>query len=221
MSPKIRFTLFVLLVAALMVTACGPSQADYNAQQTQISELQEKLTTPTPSNEQLQAQIAEMQAQLSATPSASSVISTPRPTDDAAQPISCELDKIGTWSEVSSAGPQRIEVGGHGVQQLDFYPLKGVKSISYIVPAIAPNEIPAIYYGYGSIWEGQLPACANFDFVADATNYASARLDSGHSGLVIDLRGGQFKVVANTANMSQKDIDALLAQHMAAMDPTK
>jgi len=68
MSPKIRFTLFVLLVAALMVTACGPSQADYNAQQTQISELQEKLTTPTPSNEQLQAQIAEMQAQLVSIP---------------------------------------------------------------------------------------------------------------------------------------------------------
>lgn len=134
---------------------------------------------------------------------------------------SCNLDKIGTWSEVSSAGPQRIEVGGHGVQQLDFYPLKGVKSISYIVPVIAPNEVPAIYYGYGSIWEGQFPVCANFDFVADATNYAKARLDSGHSGLVIDLRGGQFKVVANTANMSQKDIDALLAQHMAAMDPTK
>lgn len=164
----------------------------------------------------MSAQLTE-QAMVTVTPTA-----TTAPTEaPAQQPTSCELDKIGTWSEISSAGPQRIEVGGHGVQQLDFYPLKGVKSISYIVPAIAPNEIPAIYYGYGSIWEGQLPACANFDFVADATNYAQPRLDSGHSGLVIDLRGGQFKVVANTANMSQKDIDALLAQHMAAMDPTK
>ena len=144
-------------------------------------------------------------------------ISVPAP----AQPTSCELDKIGTWSEISSTSPYRIEVGGHGVQHMDFYPAKDVKSVSYIVATIAPIETPAIWFGYGSDWEGQLSECGNFDFVADATNYAKARLDSGHSGLVVDLRGGEFKVVANVANMSQKDIDALLAQHMAAMDPTK
>jgi len=138
-----------------------------------------------------------------------------------AQPTSCELDKIGTWSETSSTSPYRIEVGGHGIQAMDFYPTKDVKSISYIVSAIAPTETPAIWFGYGSDWEGQLSECGNFDFVADATNYAKARLDSGHSGLVVDLRGGQFKVVANVANISQEDINALLALHMAAMDPTK
>ena len=193
-TPKFpRFFLFVLILVALFATACGPAQ--------EIAEA--VVATPTMSVEQ----------QVAATVAA---MSTPTQ-----QPASCELDKIGTWSEVASTSPYRIEVGGHGVQAVDFYPNKGVKTISYIVSSIAPSETPAIWFGYGSIWEGQLPACANFDFVADATNYASARLDSGHSGLVIDLRGGQFKVVANTANISQKGIDALLAQHMAAMDPTK
>lgn len=142
------------------------------------------------------------------------------PGNSAPPQASCVLDKIATWSEASSSNPYRIEVGGHGVQQVDFYP-RGVKAISYIVGAIAPSDTPAIWHGFGSAWEGQLPACANFDFVADATNYARARTDSGHSGLVIDLRGGNFTVVANVSNMTQDEINSLLALHKAAMDPTK
>lgn len=171
-----------------------------------------KCAEPTVEYEDYQAQVLYNCSEVRAF-----VVAQQAPT---ALPTSCELDKIGTWSEISSTSPYRIEVGGHGIQAMDFYPTKDVKSISYIVPAIAPSETPAIWFGYGSNWEGQLSECGNFDFVADATNYAQARLDSGHSGLVIDLRGGQFKVVANVANMSQEDVNALLALHMAAMDPT-
>lgn len=143
-------------------------------------------------------------------PTAASIQSAPP-----APELSCRLDKIGTWSETDSAQSYRIEVGGHGVQHMDFYPTKGVKAVSYIVAAITPSETPMIWWGYGSNWEGNPPGC-EFDWVADAINYAKARLDSGHSGLVVDLRSGSPVVVANVANMSQEQIDALLATHRAA-----
>lgn len=38
-------------------------------------------------------------------------------------------------------------------------------------------------------------------------------MDSGHSGLVVDLRGGELKIVANVAELSDVEVDALLAQH--------
>lgn len=125
----------------------------------------------------------------------------------------CRLDKIGTFAEVAGAGPHRIEIGGGGIQHADFYPGPGIKAVSYIVP---PAEIPDIWSGYGSIWEGQSPDCDNFDWVEDATNYAKARLDSGHSGLVVDLRSGSPTVVANVANLCQRQIDELLAEHRQA-----
>ena len=80
-----------------------------------------------------------------------------------------------------------------------------------------PDGVPDIAWGFGSIWEGDTPECANFDWATDATNYARARLDSGHSGLVIDLRSNPPKVVANLRNLSQSDIMSLLAIHSAAM----
>lgn len=125
----------------------------------------------------------------------------------------CRLDKVATIYEVESAERQRIEVGGHGIQHVDYYPDRGVKAVSYIVPAIAPPEVPAIWWGFGSIWEGQLPECQDFDWEADATGYASARLDSGHSGVVVDLRSGTPEVVANVADLSQDEVDTLLAVH--------
>ena len=119
----------------------------------------------------------------------------------------CELDKVGTWSEGN--GPFRIEVGGHMVQHFDFYPAPGVPAISYIVPPIAdPEGVPSIAHGYGSMWEG--PSC---DYVADATHYARARLDSGHSGLVVVW--GTWEVLANVNNYD--DVAGLLGIHRAAM----
>lgn len=127
-------------------------------------------------------------------------------------------DKVGTWSEVSGAGPQRIEVGGHGTQHLDFYPARGVKAMSYIVQPIAnPDGTPNIAFGHGSIWEWNPPGCS-YDHVTDATNYAKARLDSGHSGIVIDLRVNPPQVVANVSNLSQDAVRALLNVHAAAME---
>jgi len=125
----------------------------------------------------------------------------------------CRLDKVGTFSEVGSAGPQRIEVGGGGGQHADLYPAKGVKAVSYIVP---PTE-PFIYMGFGSIWEGNGASCDNFNWVKDATGYAEDRVDNGHSGLVIDLRGDKPEIVANVQNLSDEEIADLLGQHMDAV----
>lgn len=132
----------------------------------------------------------------------------------------CRLDKVATIYEVESAERQRIEIGGHGTQHVDYYPDRGVKTISYIVPAISPPEVPDIWWGFGSIWEGQLPECADFNWVADATGYAEARLDSGHSGVVIDLRVSDPKkqVVANVAGLSESQIDALKEVHRQGME---
>lgn len=130
----------------------------------------------------------------------------------------CRLDKVGTWSEGNN--PHRIEVGGHGGQHFDFYPQyqPRIYAISYIVNRIAnPDGVPDIAWGYGSLWEGDTPECASFDWAADASRYARARLDSGHSGLVIDLRSNPPRVVTNLRNLSQADIVALLAVHSAAM----
>lgn len=122
-------------------------------------------------------------------------------------------DKIGTWSEGNN--PYRIEVGGHGIQHLDFYPSQGVKSISYlVVPGIAdPEGVPDLAWGYGSMWEWNPPGC-EYDLLTDETAYAQARLDSGHSGLVVQW--GTWEIKANVSGMSQADAQALIDQHRAA-----
>lgn len=143
---------------------------------------------------------------------------TPNPGDKGQPPQAgaCQPgDKVGTWSEVSGAGPQRIEVGGHGLQHFDFYPQPGVKSVSFVSRPIAdPNGVPTLAFGFGSMWEWNPPGC-QYDIVADATHYAQARLDSGHSGLVVEW--GTWRVLANVANMPQANIDSLLAADRAAM----
>lgn len=125
----------------------------------------------------------------------------------------CRLDKIATWSE-SAGGPFRIEAGGGGVEHIDFYPDRGVKAVSYIVPVREPE----IWWGFGSAWEGNGPECQSFDYVADAKSYATGRLNNGHSGIVVDLRSGSAVVVANVANLSDEQIDELLAVHQQAMN---
>lgn len=115
MNATTKTTLFVslLLVSAVILSACGPSQADFNAQQTQIAELNAKLTTPTPSNEELQEQIQNLQEQLSATPASSSVTPTPLPTKGAsAQPAgSCpQARDLGPWAPTASGEGITFEV---------------------------------------------------------------------------------------------------------------
>lgn len=117
-------------------------------------------------------------------------------------------DKVATFPEGNNQ--HRIEVGGHGVQHVDFYPAPPIKAVSYIVQGIPnPDGIPAIWWGFGSIWEWNPPGCS-YNFEKDATDYARARLDSGHSGLVIDLRGDKPRVVSKPDNMSQADVDRYL-----------
>lgn len=135
---------------------------------------------------------------------------------DAANGV-CRLDKVGTFAEVNGAGPQRIEVGGSATQHVDFYPASGVRSVSYIVPALKSGASAAIWTGFGSIWQGSDPDCQSFDYIADASGYAEARSKSnGHSGLVVDLRESPA-VVYNTAGMNQDDVVALLKQDAASM----
>jgi hypothetical protein len=120
----------------------------------------------------------------------------------------CDLDKVGTWSEGN--GPFRIEVGGHMVQHFDFYPAPDVPAVSFIVPPIAdPSGVPDLAFGYGSMWEG--PSC---NYVADATHYARARLDSNHSGLVVVW--GTWQVLANVNDYD--DVAGLLATDKAAFE---
>lgn len=154
---------------------------------------------------------------------------TPTPgTDKKDQPpvpsAVCRLDKVGTFAEVSSAGPQRIEVGGGGTQHVDFYPDRGVPSVSYIV---GPGKV-IVAHGFGSIWEGNLPDCAQFKWVADATEYALGnvgnnrpdRLTKGHSGIVIDMRSNPPEIVANALGLNTAQIVNLLAKHVKGMELT-
>lgn len=127
----------------------------------------------------------------------------------------CKGDKVATFAEVGGAGPQRQEIGGGGGQHADFYPDRGILAISYIVPAQKPFR----WTGFGSIWEWNGPECAGYDYVTDASNYAKGRLDNGHSGLVIDLRGGAPKLVANVGNMSEQAIKDLVAIHNRSQQP--
>lgn len=127
----------------------------------------------------------------------------------------CRLYKANTADENSTPADWiRVEVGGSNVQHVDAYARRGIKSVSYIVTAIASQETPDIWYMFGSVFEAtDAPSCGTFDWESDTTQYARDRLDSGHSGLVIDLRSGSPVVVANVANMSQADINALLDEN--------
>ncbi len=129
--------------------------------------------------------------------------------------LPCRGDKISTANEVNVAGPQRQEIGGGGGQHADFYPDRGVLSISYIVPPQKPGR----WMGFGSIWEWNGPECAGYDYVTDATNYAKGRLDQGHSGLVIDLRDNAPKLVANVGKLSEQAIKDLVAVHNRSQQP--
>ncbi len=122
----------------------------------------------------------------------------------------CRLDKVSTINEIEGAGLQRIEVGGNGTQHVDYY-VPGVQSVSYIV---GPQEVPFIWWGHGSIWEGNGAECESFDYVADAQAYAQGRLDSGHSGVVVDLRDGQ---VYNEGNLTDDEVNTLLEVHKSAI----
>jgi len=122
----------------------------------------------------------------------------------------CRADKVATITEDAAGNPQRIEAGGGGFQHVDYYPLRGVKAVSYILPPTEPN----IWWGFGSIWEWP-SYCVSFNYVGDAAGYAQGRLNNGHSGLVIDLRSGYPVVVANVNGMEQWEIDLIISQDQA------
>lgn len=135
------------------------------------------------------------------------------------------MDKIGTFAEIDGAGSQRIEAGGGGWQHVDFYPARGTKSVSYILP---PME-PMVWHGFGSIWQCVGNCTADW-MKADAIGYAggnampnntanhdNGRLDQGHSGLVYIWNNGTWELVANVANLSQSQIDELMSMHKPGM----
>jgi hypothetical protein len=106
------------------------------------------------------------------------------------------------------------------MQHADLYPDRGIKSVSFLVD---PQD-PFVFMGYGQIWQGDGPACASYDYVKDAEQYASSagtdsRQDEGHSGLVVDMRSGKFQVLANEGNMSKEAIVSLLNKDREAMGP--
>jgi hypothetical protein len=119
----------------------------------------------------------------------------------------------GIWAnkanEIDGAGRQRIEVGGGGVQHVDFYPDRGIPSVSYI---FAPQD-PIEWFGFGSIMEWNGNECDDYDYVADAMHYASdapidGRQDSGHSGIVVDTRDG---TIYNAGTWTDQEVSQFLA----------
>lgn len=153
----------------------------------------------------LQALIIELEKLVTAKPAAGGIPIS----------MSCKGDKVATFAEVGGAGPQRQEIGGGGGQHVDFYPDRGIKSISYIVPPQKPYR----WMGFGSIWEWNGPECVNFDYVTDASGYARNRLGDDHSGVVIDLRGSAPKLVANVGSLNEQQIKDLLAIHNKNQQP--
>ncbi|MFA6005777.1 MAG: hypothetical protein WC775_04825 [Patescibacteria group bacterium] len=193
-----------------------------NDQSNQISDLAKLVGD-------LQKEIADLKAKPAA-PSAGGIYTG---TIDPAQlfNLTCRLDKVATWSEVSGAAAQRQEIGGSAVQHADFYPMPGVKSVSYLIGPMQPEDTPRNWMGFGSNWQtADDSSCAGFDWVTDADKYALGRLDTGHSGLVIDLRQVtasvtltvdilRANIVADEGPLTDPEIDALLAAHVAAMNP--
>lgn len=230
-----RTTIFSLLIAGALLTAGCQALADAQggrvgqaeraaaAKATVVPQTQTPTSTatPRPTNTATPAPAAPTATSTvqpttapaptttapTAVPTSRPAVSTMAPPGGVSGP--CRGDKVATFAEVSVAGPQRQEIGGGGTQHVDYYPDRGVKAVSYIV---GPQK-PYIWSGFGSIWEWNGQECASYDYVADATQYAKGRLNNGHSGLVIDLRSATPRLVANVANLSQEQIENLLARH--------
>lgn len=141
----------------------------------------------------------------------------------------CVLSVIGPWSRITDDTlAYDIEVGGGDVQHFDFYPKNEVQSVSYIIPPLPRGGVAARWKGFGQMWQGNPRECAGWNWVQDATDYARGnatgqpgRLQQGHSGIVVDLRGGDFKVVEKPKGWTDDQINALLAIHKAAMTAGK
>ena len=136
----------------------------------------------------------------------------------------------------------RLEIGGNQIQHRDFYP-RTWQSVSYLVPLLVePGQVQAIWYGFGSPWQANPAGChpvwlevgddgvtrMNMRMViADTSRYAWDRVDSGHSGLVVnltDLTIDQVKeltlpmlmdrVVYNHLNLPEAEIEKDLTGHL-------
>lgn len=132
---------------------------------------------------------------------------------------SCPLDKIGAYEEqVGPPNPYIIEFAGSRPQIFDYYPLPGMGgAVTYLIPAL---ETSLFKEGFGSLWElqGDAAPCGEYPWEWDSLQYAKARLDSGHSGVVIDLRGSDenprgFAILANLLSLNAEGLHNLLGAH--------
>lgn len=132
------------------------------------------------------------------------------------------LDKIVTANEDSSGNRERIEVGGGSYQHVDYYPLRGVPTVSYLV---GPREVPAVWWGFGSIWEMRMGCDPSaFPWLKDAEGYILGddhhgnvmRLDQNHSGIVVDLRGDKPEI-QNFGKLDDASVKELLELHRCLM----
>lgn len=128
---------------------------------------------------------------------------------------SCRADKISTANEIEDAGRQRMEIGGTGLQHAAVYRTPGEMEVSYVVPPLAWGEGPAIWKGFGSIWQWGENCGTPQDVIDDALNYAKRRIasDMGHSGCVVNLIDG---MVYSVGTMSLNECDQYVTDHNPA-----
>lgn len=120
----------------------------------------------------------------------------------------CWASNLGPENEIAGAGVQRRELSTGGLMHVDHYNSPQLPSVSILVRA---GEA-AVVAGFGSQFEFPFDRCGGYDFVADATEYARARRDWGHSGVVFatlwDALNGAPPVV-NLWGLTREQIDQL------------
>ena len=128
----------------------------------------------------------------------------------------CHAYKANNGNESESGGKNRLEVGGSSPQMVDYYPAEGVLAVSYILP-VQSNVFT--WWGYGSVWE--YAGNCDMDYIrAQTKGYITgegrsiARLDHGHSGVMVDMTDG---TVSNFGTLSDEEVDALLEVHRAGI----
>jgi hypothetical protein len=149
--------------------------------------------------------------------------------------------KLYTYPENDQGLMFRFEIQSEVVQLNDFYQY-GTPTIIVLERAITPAESSRYALGLGSAWSYYTgrTGCEwltqqktkadlgskvdvsrvltnSFDAMTmDALIYANSRLDQGHSGVVVDNRSGEMKVIANLNGLDQTVVNALVAMYTDA-----